>query len=234
MTRARRDEADGRGIPGLLGPGDLTLDRVGPDAFDPTDLGSIVTIRWLVRAGSLSGAVRLWVPESMVQLWIASNAVTRAGEQQRTEQARTTEHQRSERDDGSSRRACWDVARGGGVRVDAAGTAAPAGRGGAAAFRDSLIGSPRNPTGPVDLIIDLDEQDVRFRIPTRPVADTGGHLLRLEAGCHAERRTRDPIDKTKLSRTAMSQPTDSHSATAAFRGCSARRAGHVDGRARAG
>ena len=96
-----------------------------------------------------------------------------------------------------------------------------------------LIGSPRNPTGPVDLIIDLDEQDFRFRIPTRPVADTGGHLLRLEAGITRERRTRDPIDKTKLSRTPMSQPTDSQSRDCSFRGCSARRAGHVDGRARA-
>ena len=67
-------------IPGLLGPGDLTLDRVGPDAFDPTDLGSIVTIRWPVHVGSVSGAVRLWVPESVVQLWLASPAVTTADE----------------------------------------------------------------------------------------------------------------------------------------------------------
>ena len=68
---------------------------MGPDAFNPTGLGSIVTIRWLVRVGSLSGAVRLWVPESVVQLWITSHAVTTAGERQRTEQVRTTEQPRA-------------------------------------------------------------------------------------------------------------------------------------------
>ena len=41
-------QSDRPGNPALLGPGDLTLDRVGPDAFDPAGLGSIVTIRWAV------------------------------------------------------------------------------------------------------------------------------------------------------------------------------------------
>ncbi len=206
-------EADRRGIPGVLGPGDLTLDRVGPDAFNPTDLGAMVTIRWLVRAGSLSGAVRLWVPESVVQLWITSHAITTAGERQRMEQARTTVQPRADGTTvpraelaGTWRAEAGFVTMPQGLRRLRAGAVLPL-------SETRLIGSPRNPTGPVDLIIDLDEQDVRFRIPTRPVADTGGHLLRLEAGITRERRPRDPIDKTKLSRTAMSQPTDSQSAT---------------------
>ena len=78
-----------------------------------------------------------------------------------------------------------------------------------------LIGSPRSPSGPVDLIIDLDEQELQFRIPTRPVADTGGRLVRLESGVIRERRTRDPIDRTKPSRTSMSQPTASQAPAAA-------------------
>ena len=214
LDAAGANEADKRGIPGVLGPGDLTLDRVGPDAFNPTDLGAMVTIRWLVRAGSLSGAVRLWVPESVVQLWITSNAVTASGARQRMEQARATEQRGANEITvprgelaGSWRAEAGFVSMSQGLRRLRAGAVLPL-------SETRLIGSPRNPTGPVDLIIDLDEHDFRFRIPTRPVADTGGHLLRLEAGITRERRTRDPIDKTKLSRTAMSQPTDSQSATA--------------------
>ena len=43
---------DRSGISGIVGPADLTLDRVGPDPFDPGGLGSIVTVRWSVRVGS--------------------------------------------------------------------------------------------------------------------------------------------------------------------------------------
>jgi type III secretion system YscQ/HrcQ family protein len=76
------------------------------------------------------------------------------------------------------------------------------------------MGSPRNPSGPVDLILDLDEQGPRFRIPTRPVADSGGRLLRLEAVMLRERRPREPIFATKLSRTPMSQPSASENPAA--------------------
>ena len=69
----------GRAADMRVGPADLTLDRVGPDAFNPADLGSIVAIRWAVSVGDVSGAVGLWVPESVVQLWIAS-AECRASE----------------------------------------------------------------------------------------------------------------------------------------------------------
>jgi flagellar motor switch protein FliN len=208
------NEPDRAGVPGLLGPGDLTLDRVGPDAFDPTDLGSIVTIRWLVHVGSLSGAVRLWVPESVVQLWVTSMPATTSDERQRTDPLRTTE-QRGATDPtvprgeltGTWRALAGVVSMPQGLRRMRVGAVLPL-------SETRLIGSPRNPTGPVDLVLDLDEQDIRFKIPTRPVADTGGHLLRLEAGVTRERRTRDAIDKSKTMRTAMSQPT-SQSATAA-------------------
>ena len=52
--------------------GELTLDRVGPDPFDPSGLGSIVTVRWPVRIGDIAGAARLWLPESVVSLWLAA------------------------------------------------------------------------------------------------------------------------------------------------------------------
>ena len=47
---------------GAIGPGDVRLDRAGPDAFDHTAQGSIVTVRWGVRVGSVGGSVRLGSP----------------------------------------------------------------------------------------------------------------------------------------------------------------------------
>lgn len=52
--------------PGPLGPWDLTIDRVGPDPFLVEDLGPIVTLRWPVTVGDVTGSVRLWVPEALV------------------------------------------------------------------------------------------------------------------------------------------------------------------------
>ena len=66
--------------------------------------------------------------------------------------------------------------------------------GGVLPLSDSrLTGTPASPSGPVDLILDLDGQETRFRIPTQPVADSGGRLVRLEAGPLREPRPRDPI-----------------------------------------
>ena len=142
------NEPDRAGIPGLLGPGDLTLDRVGPDAFNPNDLGSIVTIRWLVHVGSMSGAVRLWVPESVVQLWLASagdhirRAATDGTDAGPAEQAGAT-HPTVPR--GELTGTWW---RPGGRGVDAPGAAAAAGRGCAAALGDAadrLTAEPDRP-----------------------------------------------------------------------------------------
>jgi type III secretion system YscQ/HrcQ family protein len=208
------NEPEEPGNPALLGPGDLTLDRVGPDAFNPAGLGSIVTIRWPLRVGNCSGAVRLWVPESVVQLWISSSTSAGADERQGTALARASEPGSASETAGSR----GELASG--WRAEVGFVAMPQGLrrlrvGGVLPFSETrLIGSPRNPTGPVDLIIDLEGQDFRFKIPTRPVADTGGRLLRLEAGLSRERRTKDPIDKTKLSRTPMSQPTASQGPSA--------------------
>ncbi len=213
-----RTEPDVQGNPAHVGPADLTLDRVGPDAFNPADLGSIVTIRWAVRVGNVSGAVRLWVPESVIQHWIASPAPAASELRQAGEQMKAT---------GARSDALGTVSRGelsGGWRALAGVVDFPQGlrrlrAGSVLPFSETrLTGSPRSPTGPVDLIIDLDEQEFRFKIPTSPVADTGGRLLRLEAGMIRERRTRDPIDKTKPSRTSMSQPTASQGASSDFAG----------------
>ena len=201
---------DSQADPGLLGPGDLTLDRVGPDAFDTTSLGSIVTIRWAVRVGNVAGAVRLWLPESIVQLWLASPAGTAGDARQaccRDSGLIVDQPSGSTTVSQTELSSAWRAHAGSvsmplGLRKLRSGGVLPLGYTG-------LIGSPRNPSGQVDLLLELDEQDLRFRIPTRPVADSGGRLLRLEAGVLRERRPRDPIFATKLSRTPMSQPSAS-------------------------
>ena len=199
-------ERDHHADPELPGPADMTLDRVGPDEFDPTGLGSIVTIRWPVQVGNTEGAVRFWIPESLVQLWLASSAA--AGAEAAQPAAETIA---AETPPGAS----TTVPRGelaGAWRALAGSVALPQGlrklrTGGVWPISETrLLGSPRNPGGEVDLILDLDDQESRFRFPATPVADSGGRLLRLEAGMLRERRPRDPIDGTKSSRTPMSQP----------------------------
>jgi type III secretion system YscQ/HrcQ family protein len=56
--------------PGPLGPWDLAIDRVGPDPFEPEGLGPIVTWRWRVRIGQTAASARLWLPESLLALWL--------------------------------------------------------------------------------------------------------------------------------------------------------------------
>lgn len=55
----------------------LSIDRVGPDPFDASGLGPIATFRWAARAGEAVGAVRLWVPESLLEIWKAAEPPAR-------------------------------------------------------------------------------------------------------------------------------------------------------------
>ncbi len=58
------DRLDAR--PGPLGPWDMTIERVGPDAFKSNDLGKLVTLRLPVKMGSVQGAIRLWLSEALL------------------------------------------------------------------------------------------------------------------------------------------------------------------------
>jgi type III secretion system YscQ/HrcQ family protein len=72
VTARALDRLDAK--PGPLGPWDLAIDRVGPDPFDITGLGPIVTWKWRVRIGQTAASARLWVPESLVALWLLDDA----------------------------------------------------------------------------------------------------------------------------------------------------------------
>jgi len=202
--------AEGRGVPapvaGPLDMRDLTVDRVGPDPFDPTGLGAIATVRWSVRAGDVTAAVRLWLAESLVTLWTASFAGYPAA--------------RSEPrpgDDGPSLSGGSDRRV---PRAELAGTwRAVAGQvlmprglarlriGGVLPLSGSqLTGTPASPAGPVELVMELDNQPGGFRMPSCPVADSAARLLRIDARPIYQTRARDPIAGTIHEGPRMNQP----------------------------
>jgi type III secretion system YscQ/HrcQ family protein len=198
-----------------VSPGELTLDRVGPDAFDPAGLGSIVTIRWAVQAGATAGAVRLWLTESLVEAWLNSPSRPTTDHEDRARETPATAPEAGPKR-GLARgelSSTW--------RAEAGSVEAPQGLrrlrvGGILALsRSRLSGSPRSPIGPVDLVLDLHDEETRCRIPARPVADSGGRLLVVEAGLHREPLPRVPIAATKIERSPMSQQPNSPNPAAA-------------------
>ena len=150
--------------PGALGPADLLLDRVGPTAFDPSGLGALVTLRWSVRIGPALGSIRLWVPESLVGLWLAAGPA-------------------SSPDPGESAVTGPLGALGGDWRAEAGTTAFPVGP---SRFRAGIVlpiagaplrGTPASPLGPIDLAIAGGGRRARF--PAESVPGSGGRHLTL-------------------------------------------------------
>lgn len=168
---------------GAIRPGELRLDRAGPDPFNPEGLGAIVTVRWGVRVGEIGGSVRLWMPETLARRgrrpptagsWLAAG---RAGESQV-----------DRRELGSVWRAeAGTVALAQGLKRLRAGAIVPF-------ERTVLSGTPASPEGPVDLILDLAGAEGRFRIPARPVVSSGGRLLRVEGPPRREPALCEPIE----------------------------------------
>jgi flagellar motor switch protein FliN len=193
----------------IVALGEIFLDRVGPDPFDPTDLGSIVTVRWPVKIGDIAGSARLWLPESVVSFWPA--APVRSGDGDAFWGARPESVDRST--ESSDRVARGDLA--GSWRAEAGLVTLSQGLkrlriGGVLPLSESrLTGTPASPSGRVDLRVDLDGEETGFRIPTQPVADSRGRLVRLLAGPLREPRPRDPIVATKSENQPMSQPSAS-------------------------
>jgi type III secretion system YscQ/HrcQ family protein len=173
------------------GAGGLRLDRAGPDPFDPAGMGAIVTVRWGARVGDVAGSVRLWAPEMLIRQWPEAGVPARA-----------TAGPTAPRAELSS---LW--------RAEAGTIALPQGLkrlrvGGVLPVSDTcLSGSPASPAGPVDLVLDLDGAEGRYRIPARPVPDSAGRLVRVEDRPRREPRPREPILVPVKESPAMSQPT---------------------------
>jgi type III secretion system YscQ/HrcQ family protein len=159
--------------PGSLGPWDLVLDRVGPDPFDHRQLGPIVTLRWGVRVGTVEGSIRLWLPESLVALWLVSVPPWTPESQNLSLTSQGV----------SPLTSVW--------RAEAGSIELPRGLGtlrvgGVLPLAAShLRGTPQSPSGPVELAIRLSDSHERLWFSTEPVAGSGGHLLTLCS--HAQR-----------------------------------------------
>jgi flagellar motor switch protein FliN len=193
--------------PSLLSARDLTLDRVGPGPFEPAGLSSVVTIRWPVRVGAVAGSVRLWMAESIVELWLAAEDDSTASRSDPfgVRDARPSTADALGPGKAGELASSWRASAGfvtlpQGLRRLRVGGVLPL-------TATHLVGSAANPTGPIDLILDLEGRSRRYRVPCRPAADSGGRFVRLDGGLLLERRPRDPVAASKSENRPMSQST---------------------------
>jgi type III secretion system YscQ/HrcQ family protein len=163
--------------PGPLGPWDPTIDRVGPDPFDPVGLGPMATIRWPVRVGEIEGSIRLWTPEALVGRWLSAATPPPS-------------------DQADARRwpelsSIW--------RAEAGAVALPRGLrtlrvGGVLPITGSrLTGSAQSPTGTVELTLRLAGSGGRLVIAAAPVPLSGGGRLTVTAPPTIEPIPREPL-----------------------------------------
>jgi type III secretion system YscQ/HrcQ family protein len=157
----------------------LLLDRVGPDPFDPLDLGAVSTILWPLRVGSTTGTARLWLPESVLDL----AASTRPSEGPGDLSPQSTK--------AGELASLWH-ARAGFVAM-------PLGlhrlrKGGVLPLTDSwLTGTPQSPSGPVDLVCDESVAGLRFSLAAEPVPGSGGRMVRLTDSLRRDVKPREPL-----------------------------------------
>jgi type III secretion system YscQ/HrcQ family protein len=180
MARAldRLDEATGP-----LGPWDLTIDRVGPDPFDPLGLGPIVTWRWRVRVGTTSASARLWLPESLLALWLFDDPPAPAGPRPLGKLAGLSSEWRAEAGSVMLARGLSKLRTGSLLLIDGA----------------PLKGTPRSPEGPIELA--QADPAARFSFLARAVPDTAAARLILDSPLRREPRPRETL--------SMSASTDS-------------------------
>ncbi len=173
----------------------IRLDRAGPDPFDPTGLGALITVRWGVRIGTVSGSVRLWIPEAMARPWFEATGLPGS--------ARPLPATGSARRDELA--ASWRALAG---TIDLRQGLKRLKVGGVLPLTETrLSGTPGSPDGPIELVVDLDDSAGRLLIPARPVADSGGRLIRLEGSPRREPGPREPILVPAKETRPMSQPT---------------------------
>lgn len=160
----------------------LLLDRVGPEPFDPTGLGPLLTILWPIQVGATTGLVRLWIPDSV-------DPETRWPAPPEPDPARLLARV-------SGQSGIW--------RAEAGEVRLPRGLsrlrvGGVLPFHGPPpTGSPASPVLRVELA--LRDRDGRSWFDAEPVPQTGGGQIRLLSPLRRDRLPREPIP--------MSQPAD--------------------------
>ncbi|MDR3634170.1 MAG: FliM/FliN family flagellar motor switch protein [Isosphaeraceae bacterium] len=176
--------------PGVLGDWDIVIDRVGPDPFDPSDVGALVTLRWPVRLGSLASSARLWVPEALVAQWLDGPEPRLADDLNLA----------SDRFGTLSTQWCAEA----GVLILPRGLARF--RAGAILpLTDSpLRGTPQNLAGAVALAASFSDRGERCWFPAEPLPLSGGGRLRLTAPLQRELKPREAIAVNPSSESAPS------------------------------
>jgi type III secretion system YscQ/HrcQ family protein len=174
-TISRLDE-----VLGALGPADFLLDRVGPDPFRPEGLGAIVTVRWPLRVGLISGSIRGWLPESVLNIFLSAEpampaAIDLSSDAVRGRFGELASTWRGEAGQVTLPKGLGRLRKGGVVPIDGA----------------ALGGTPQSPTG--TLALALWEPTSRSFFRAEAVPGSGGRLLKLT----------EPLRKQRLPREAL-------------------------------
>ena len=185
----------------------VTLDRVGPDPFDISGLGPIVTVRWPVRIDSIGTAVRLWLPESVVSQSMAPRSAFNASHVKDRQDVFERVPGLSDRVPATARLflSSWRAEAGHvmlslGLKHLRAGSVLPL-------AQTTLSGTPVRLKGVVDLTLDLNGQNTRFRIRASTVAEASGRLLRVEEGITSEPQPDRPLSLARIESTFMDKQT---------------------------
>ena len=178
--------------PGPLGPWDLAIDRLGPDPFDPVGLGPIVTWRWRVRLGRTSASARLWLPESLLALWLQDDPPAPREPFSLARFADLSSVWKAEAGTVSLLKGLSKLRAGSLLLIEGS----------------PLSGTPRSPEGSIPLV--QDDPTARSFFRTRAVPDSNAARLILESPL-----TRDPRPRETFAMPVSSDSTQAPSGTLA-------------------
>lgn len=164
---------------GPFGAWDFTVERVGPDPFDTSAIGRVVTLRWPLRVGTVDGSVRLWLSEAFLTRWLAVQpaAPPDVPPDRRAKLAGLAGVWHAEAGTIDLPRGLSTVRPGGVLPLAATG----------------LRGSPASPAGPVRLTLRLGGDGGTFHIDAEPVPLSGGARLSVTAPFHHEPTPREAL-----------------------------------------
>ena len=178
--------------PGPFGAWDLEIDRVGPDPFDLENLGRVVTLRWPVALGEVTGAFRLWLPEILVARWLQAGAPPLSS----LDPERASKFAELSGD--------WHAVAGTIVLPRGLKTLRLSG---VLPLIDSrLRGSPQSPSGVVTLIARTSDRSGTFRFSAEPVPFSGAGRLTLTSVMIHEPLPREALPVNPASTSSAPSP----------------------------
>lgn len=163
---------------GPFGVWDPIIDRVGPDPFDPTGLGRVVTVRWPLTLGTTEGSIRLWLTEPLVGRWLNSEPSPPSSETDRIARSDTLA--------GDWKARAGTIALPRGLKTLRHGGVLPL-------TNSRLGGTAQSPSGRVELISELAAHGGRYVIPAEPVPLSGGGRLTVTGPVRHDPTPREAI-----------------------------------------